>query len=188
MYARAVEEAASRLRQLRCEALGDVVLSALALGLVVPATQLWPALAFPLFAGGIGGVVLAVRAFSRRWALIERLTRERDAYVIREVRARAAKAASRESRCTLAASIRSMEREPGLALADRVAACAGELEALASELECPELILDPACAVQCIHLLTDGAGSPLLNPALPADDACARVRQIRAGFEGPLAV
>jgi hypothetical protein len=25
--------------------------------------------------------------------------------------------------------------------------------------------------------------SPLLNPALPPDDLCSRVRQIRAGFE-----
>jgi hypothetical protein len=32
-------------------------------------------------------------------------------------------------------------------------------------------------------LLTDGGLSPLFNPALPADDTRASLRQIRAGFD-----
>jgi hypothetical protein len=38
-----------------------------------------------------------------------------------------------------------------------------------------------------VFLLTDGCESPSLNAALPAEDARTRLRQIRAGFEGPLA-
>jgi hypothetical protein len=180
--ARAVEEAAEQLRQLRYEEWLDLVLAALLLGFGTAAAQFWHALESPLIVGSLGVGTLAVRAFWRRWNLIQDLESERDAYTIPEVRRRAAKAASMRNRLILAASTRSMVREPGLALAKRVAACTRELEALSSELERSSLVLDPACAVLCDRLLTDGGESPLLNPALPADDAFTRIRQIRGGF------
>src|SRR5262249_22187823 len=128
-----------------------------------------------------------VRAFWRRWNLIQELKREPDAYAIPEEHASAAKAVSMKNRHRLAGSIRSMVREPGLALAKRVAACTGELEARASELERPSLLLDPVCAVECGLLLTDGCESPFLNAALPAEDALTWIRRIRAGFRPKLA-
>jgi hypothetical protein len=61
-------------------------------------------------------------------------------------------------------------------------AAAEELEALASELEDETLVLDPASAVACVRLLSDVAGSPLLDPALPAEVLRWRVSQIKSGF------
>jgi hypothetical protein len=87
-----------------------------------------------------------------------------------------------DHRRTFAALIRSTVTQPGPAVAARLDAVAQELEALASELEDDRLALDPACAVACRRLLSDLVESPLLNPALPAQDLRSRVRQIRSGF------
>jgi hypothetical protein len=109
---------------------------------------------------------------------------DRDAYAIPEIRRRAEHIASMESRRELAASVRNrLTPVPGFSLATRVAAAAEELEALASELEDEDLSFDPACAVRCLELLTNGMDSPLLNDLLPAEDVRAGIRQIRAGFE-----
>ena len=179
MDARAVDEAASRLRELRREEREDLGLAALALGFALTATQLRPTLALPLFIGGLGVGALGLRALWRHWDLLERLAGERDAYVIPEVRSRASVEATLERRSSLAALIRSRLREPVEA---RIVAAAAELEALAAELDDDELALDPACAVACMRLLSDLAASPLLNPQLPPEDLRSRVRQIRLGF------
>ncbi len=187
MYARTIEQTAARLSQLRREGWADEALAALALGLAVGATQVRPAFALPLLAGGIAVAVLGVRALWRRYELLYRLALERDAYAIPEVRAYAARSATMGNRRMLAASIRGMLKEPGLMVAVRIAAAAEDLEALASELERDELELDPAGAVACVRLLTDGATSPLLNSAVPAADLHSRLWQIRAGFGQRLA-
>lgn len=182
MYARAVDEAAARLRELRHEEWEDIGLAALALLLAVAATQIRPGLAVPLFLGGLAVGAFGVRALWRRWDLVDRLAGERDAYMISEVLAYASREATMERRHTFAAMVRSGLRQPGLALQPRVHAAAEELEALASELDDGELGLDPACAVACMRLLSDLAESPLLNPELPAEELRSRVRQIRSGF------
>jgi hypothetical protein len=181
MYARAVDDAASRLRELRDEERGDLALAALALGLAVAASQVRPELAIPLFLGGLAVGVFGVRALWRRWDLLDRLSGERDAYVIAEVRAFALREATMERRRSCAASIRGRLEEP---LETRITLVADDLEALAAELEDDDLELDPTCAVACVRLVSDIAGSPLLNPALPADEIRSRVRWIRSGF-GP---
>jgi hypothetical protein len=183
MDARNVERAGARLRELRREEWDDVGLAALALGLAVAATEVRPAFAIPLLVGGLASTLLASRAFWRRWELLDRLVLEPDAYLIPEVRHRAVQAATTRRRQGLARSIRGLQETPRLALAKRIAAAAADLDALASELEDDMLELDPACAVACERLLTDGVSSPLLNPALPAEDVRSRVLQIRAGFE-----
>jgi hypothetical protein len=188
MNARAVEDAARRLRELHREEWEDVALAVLTLALAIAATQVRPTVALPLLAGGGAAAVLAVRAFWRRWDLLDRLTFERDAHTIPEVRAEALKAATPESRQRLAQTIHRIVRGPGLALAGRVTAYVDELEELATELERAELVLDPACAVECVRLLTDGSESPLFNPSLPPQDVRSRVRQIRSGFERQLVV
>jgi hypothetical protein len=58
---------------------------------------------------------------------------------------------------------------------------AEELRALASELESPDLALDPACAVACMRLLSDPA-SPLFDPEALDAEVCGRIARIRAGF------
>jgi hypothetical protein len=182
MYARALEEAATRLRELRCEEWEDLVLGALALGLAVLATQVRPAFAIPLFVGGLVVGALGVRAGCRRWDLLDRLAGEPDAYVISQVRARASREATMERRHGFAAFIRVSLTPPGQILDEPAIRAIEELEALASELDDDELALDPACAVACMRLLSHPVESPLLNPDLPAEDLRSRVRQIRSGF------
>ena len=182
MYAWELEETQTRLRVLRQAEWDDAALAALAFGSALAASELLPAFAFPLTVGALAAAFLALRAFWRHWELVDRLLLERDAYQIREVRRRAERSAAMVNRQLLATSIRSLLKEPGYASPERVRAAADELQALAAELDDPELSLDPACAVACDRLLMDGT-SPLFNPALPADDTGARLRQIRAGFE-----
>ena len=79
--------------------------------------------------------------------------------------------------------IRGWLGEPdGGSLEARIRPAAAELEALASELTDGGLELDPACAVACRRLLSDLGESPLLNAARPPEELRSRVRQIRAGF------
>jgi hypothetical protein len=181
VYARAVDQADSRLQELRQEGRGELAVAAAALVAAVVAAEVVPALAAPLFIGGLVVGVLGVRAMWRRWDLLERLSGERDAHVIAEVRAIASREATMERRETFAALIRGRLHD-GRVFDGRLLVAADELEALASELEDDSLTLEPASAVACMRLLTDIAQSPLLDPALPAEELRSRVRQIRSGF------
>jgi hypothetical protein len=180
MYARAVDEASARLRALRREEWEDLALASLALALAVAASYVRPSLAVPLLVGGLAVGILGLRALARRWALIDLLADERDAYVIPEVLAFATREATLERRRTFAALLR---RAPSPGCEERVASASEELEALVAELDDGGLTLAPPAAVACLRLVSDLDRSPLLNPALPPDDLCSRVRQIRAGFE-----
>ncbi|HEY7708194.1 MAG TPA: hypothetical protein VH968_13585 [Gaiellaceae bacterium] len=182
MYARAIEDAEARLRELRREEWEDLGLAGVVLACAVAAAQLRPSVALPLFLGGLGVGFLGVRALWRRWDLLEDLTEERDAYVITEVFDHASREARIERRQTLAAYVRSAAKDPGYRLEASVAAAKDDLEALASELEDPSLDLHPAAAVACARLVSDVSQSPLLNPELPPDQLLAVVRQIRSGF------
>lgn len=183
MNARAVEDAALRLGELRTEERQDLGLAALSLGLAVASTQLRPSLAAPLLLGGVAVGAIGLRAFWRRWDLVERLAADRDAHAIPEILDFASREAAPERRQSCAALIRSTLRAPSPALEPRVRAASEELEQLASELDDEELALAPACAVACRRLVSDPAWSPLLNPGLPREDLRSRVRQIRSGFE-----
>jgi hypothetical protein len=186
MYARAVDDAALRLRELRHDEWDDFGVAALALSLAVVAAEFRPQFALPLFLGGLAVLALGVRALWRRWDLVDRLAGERDTYVIFEVLDYASRETTMERRHSFAALIRGRLRQPGVEFEASVAAAREELEALATELEDAELALDPDRAVACMRLLSDLEGSPLLNSALPPDELRSRVRQIRAGFRhGP---
>jgi hypothetical protein len=182
MYARAVDQADARLRELRHDERAELGLAAVALGASIVATEVFPALAGPLFLGGLVVGVLGARAMWRRWDLLERLSGERDAYVISEVLDFASREATIERRHSFAGLIRCRVGDARLASDARVLAVADELEALASELDDGDLALDPASAVACLRLLSDFPQSPLLNQALPSEDLRARIRQIRSGF------
>jgi len=135
VYARAVEQADARLRELRQEERGDLALAATAVTASLVATEVRPALAAPIFIGGLVAGVLGARALWRRWDLLERLSGERDAHVISEVRAFAAREATMERRQSVAALVRSSLRRATRANDARLLAAADELEALARELE-----------------------------------------------------
>jgi hypothetical protein len=182
MYARAVDDAATRLGHLRRQQWEHLGLAAFGLALALAATQVHPSLAIPLLIGAFAMGALGVRALWCRWDLVDRLAGERDAYVISEVLTYASREATIARRKSLAGSIRSTVRQPGERIEERVGATAEELEALARELDDAELELDPPCAVACARLLSDVAASPLLNPALPPEQLRSVVLQIRAGF------
>jgi hypothetical protein len=160
----------------------DTVLAVVVLGSAVAASRFDAPLAVALFAGGCVVAFRALRATLTRWSLVERLTSERDAYAIPEIRRHAEQAASDSSRRLLAESIRSLLADPSYAEPGRVAACAAELEQLAAGLEDPGLDFDPACAVACTHLFSDAAASPLYNRALPEQDVRAALIRIEAGL------
>jgi hypothetical protein len=179
MYARAVDDAAVRLRKLRAEARGQLGLGTLTLGLAVAATELRQELALPFFLGGLAVIALGMRALLRRWDLVDSLAGERDAYVIPEVLAQAAKEATIERRRSYASLLRAWLREP---TERHVRLAARELEALVRELDDEQLTLDPADAVACKRLLTELTESPLRNRGRPPEELRSRVRQIRSGF------
>ena len=178
MYARAVEDADLRLRELRQDEWTRFILGGLALALSLVATAVRPELAIPLFLGGLALGALGVRAAVEHWEIVDRLAGERDAHVVPEIRRRAARETTMERRHALADHVRSWLREPA---PERVRAAAHELEALAAELDDDELTLDPVSAVVCVQLLTDPE-SPLLDTARPPDELRARVGKIRSGF------
>jgi len=179
VYARAVDDAASELRNLRCEEWEDLGLAGLSLALALGATAVYPALALPLFVGGLVVGSRGLRALCRRWDVVERLAGDRDAYVISEVLTYAMRETTMDRRRTFAALIRSRLRTP---LEPRIEDAAGDLDLLAWELENAELWLDPVAAVACLRLLSDVTTSPLLNSALPQQDLRSRVNHIRSGF------
>ena len=182
MYARAVEDAAARLRELRREEWEDLALAAVVLALAVAATEVLPAIALPLFLGGLVVAARGIRALWYHWDLVEQLAAEQDAYVIPAVLARAERDATMERRKQHASVIRVWLDAHEGRLAARVAYARADLIALAAELEDTRLALDPASAVACGRLLFDGLDSPLLNDSLTPQELRSQVRRIRSGF------
>ena len=180
MYARAVDEAGDRLRELRREEWENLGLGALALALALVATQVRPVLAVPLFLGGLAVGATGLRALWRHWDLLDGLADQRDAYVIPEVLAHASREATMERRRGFAAVIRGT-LQPRRVLDARFVSAAEELDGLASELENGALELDPACAVACMRLLSDPE-SPLFDPGVSPIELRACIRRIRSGF------
>lgn len=182
MYARAVEDASTRLDELVEEERDDLAVAALGLASSLAATQLYEPLAVPLFLGGVVLTARGIRTLWRHWDMVDRLTREPDAYSIPEVFARALREATPERRRTFAASLRTCLRKPWPDLEPRVTAARADIEALIAELEDDRLRLGVEAAVACKRLLSEPAESSLLNAALPADDLRAQIRHIRSGF------
>ena len=182
MYARAVDDAGTRLKALRREEREDLALAGVTLGLAIAAAERAPSFALPLLIGGMALGVLGMRALWRHWDLIDRLAGEPAAYEIAEVLAYAARETTMQKRRRFAALIRHHlePRSPGSP--DRAGDAAEELAALADELEDEALELSPASAVACSRLLVEPTESPLLNPALPHDGLRSSVRRIRSGL------
>ena len=182
MVAREQERIQTELQTFRVDAWERLVLAAIAFGLALGASQLRPTLAIPLLFGGIFLLVLGVRSLVLRWDLIDRLTGDRDALAIADVRRRAEQAATMESRRALSSSIHALLDCPNLAVAGRVQAVADDLELLAQKLDDDGLTLEPTSAVACDRLLRDSIESPLRNSAVPPEDVRARIAQILTGF------
>jgi hypothetical protein len=182
MYARAVDEAAARLRELRREEWEDFGVSLAAMALALVATQAHHALTMPLFLGSLVVGALGMRALWRRWDLVDRLSGEPDAYAIAEVLESASREATLDRRRGYAALIRRRVRDRS-ACDTRIALVADELDQLACELEDSGLALDPACAVACRRLVSDTAESALFDPTVSAEELLANIRRIRFGLD-----
>ncbi len=179
MYARAVDDAGSRLRQLRRAEWSDLALGAVAIAAALVATQVRPDFAVPLFIGGLVVGARGLMAAWRRWEIVDGLAGDSDAYVIDEVRAYALREATIERRRSLAAYLRYTLRVES---AELLVLTAAEVEALATELEDDGLVLDPASAVACARLVSDPYRSALLNPSATQTEVRSQVQRIRAGF------
>jgi hypothetical protein len=180
MYARAIDEAQSRLLQLHREEQQQIAVAAVALAAALAATTLYEPLVVPLFAGGLAIGALGVRALWRHWDLVDRLADDCDAYGIPEVRAYAARDAQMDRRLLHAAQLRAWTREPTSA---RLAEVADQLDRLARALEDPERELDPARAIACRRLVSDASASPLLDTTRPLDELRAVIGRILEGFD-----
>jgi hypothetical protein len=182
MYAHAIQEAEAQLVELRQDEVQRGGLGVAALGASIAATVVYPPLALPLFLGGLTIAGLAVRAIWGHWDLVDRLADDRDAYLIPEVRAYAARDARADRRLAHAELIRTWTGKPTMAADARVVEYAHDLEDLARDLEDERLELDPACALACRRLLSDATVSPLLNNSLPGEGVRPWILRIRAGF------
>ena len=181
MYARAVDEAAARLRELRHEEWERFGVALAAMALALAAAQNHHTLTLPLFLGGLVVGALGMRALWRRWDLVDRLSGEPDAHAIAEVMEYASREATLERRRDYAVSIRRRIRE-GSVYDTRIERVADELDGLACELEDGGLTLEPACAVACRRLVSDPAESALFDRAASAEELLASIRRIRFGF------
>jgi hypothetical protein len=182
MYARALDDASARLVELRRDERGDLGLAAATLALALVASEVHPPFALPLLLGAVVVGALGIRALWRRCDLIESLAGESDAYVIAEVLVYARREATMERRRYLAARLRGLLADPGVACRPFALFVGDDLEALASELDDATLALDHASAVACRRLVCDPAESPLLNPSLPLESLQSRISRIRSGF------
>jgi hypothetical protein len=181
MYARTVEEAAASLRELRHEEWEEFGLGLVALALALVAAEFQRPLAMPFFLGAVFVGGLGIRACWRRWDLVNQLTVEPDAYSIPEILDLAASEATFARRRWYATAIRrTLSNRPPYDA--RIAQVADELDALALELEDPELELAPACAVACRRLVSEPSESALFDPEVPTEDLRATVRRIRLGL------
>lgn len=91
MDARTLENSRARLAELRREEIEQLAVSAAALSVSLVLTGVYRPLVLPLFVAGVALGALAIRSLWRRWDLVDRLADDRDAHVISEVGAYAAR-------------------------------------------------------------------------------------------------
>jgi hypothetical protein len=180
--ARQVDEASTRLRDLRIQSFEELLVALLATGLALAATQFRPVLALPLLLGAIGVGFLGIRALVRRTFLVEELSADRDAYAIPEVRRYGLRAAELSHRRLLARSIRVALAESTLDVAAHLRGARAELDRLAAVLEDERFDLPPYEVVNLEHWLADPYGS-FRNPAVPVPELRSRLRCILASFD-----
>lgn len=178
MHARALDDAAAKLRELRHEEGDDLGLAGLTLALAVAAARVYPGLALPLFLGAVIVGARGVRALWRRWDLVDRLAGERDAYVISEVLEYASRQNTMERRLTFAALIRFWANEP---VESRLRIAVPDLDELADA---------SSLSTRNLRLPANGSSAMpsrvrFLNTSLSAEDLRSRVRQIRSSFSFP---
>jgi hypothetical protein len=150
-------------------------------------------LAFAIVAGAVTALVIGGLAVDERRRLVLSLVVQGDATSIPEVRALAHRLANdpRErgkvasSLRTAARAGRSGGRAPMLVAPGRAAAYAPRLLALADAIDDQRRVVSPSAVALCRTLLSDGAGSPLYNPNVPARELDRVLAAVEAGLTPP---
>lgn len=186
MDARAIEQASRELELRRLDELANAALALVAAALAALSALFESQVALVLAIGAVFAAVLAVVAAVRRHWLIECLALDPDAYGIAAVRRYGCRLTSPRARKRLSRSLRTLVADPwrcGPCIRPtRVEPFAADLLELAHELEDTGIEVEPVSAAGCLRLLSDGAESPLLNPALPIEDLWAALLRIRGGI------
>jgi hypothetical protein len=175
------EEAAQRLAALRTWRW-----SALAAGALVGAMSLAGTLGPAAGAVAVAAaVVLSSGAQLARHVLLDAWTLRDDLVGIPEIARARKRLVAADRRRELARSLRSIadqrrvsRHDPAPLLVDRLGPVRSELRAVAAELE-EATAPDPRTVAEITGLITDGARSPLLNPAVPEPELAVALRRIR---------
>ena len=182
MTSREIDQAATRLRELKQEMLGDGLLAACALGLALGATWYRPSLAVPLTVGALAMTFLGTRAYVRRFLIVDELADDRDAYCIPAIRGFGRRAASVAHRRELARRVRAALEGSTGAVGGRFSAARPDLEHLISALEDEKVEWEPQAVVLLDHWLSDPDGS-FRNSSLPAAEIRSRISSLLPGVE-----
>ena len=151
-----------------------------------------PQLAVALGAGFVAEGLLALGSRCRRRRLLLALAADREAYTLAEVRRFGASLTAPNKRRALARSVttalRESSRSDSIYVLDRVAAGAPALALIAQGLADEATVVEPTAMAALLLLLTDGAGSPLLNAAVAPDEVGRTLAPILAGIRPAAAV
>ena len=179
--------AAAQLHALRRLALQRAVLAVASAATAGFAFGGYPRVAVAFGAGSLAEAVLAVFSRASLRDRLRELATQRDAYVLPEVRRFGASLTTQKQRLAVARSIAALLRESStgdsIFLLDRVVAHAPALAAIGSALADSSVSVEPAAVASLQQLLTDGSGSPLLNPELNPELLERTLRLILAGIE-----
>ena len=171
---RAVRASAVELVSLQRLAAQQALLAAAAALASALSASFNPRLALAFGAGFVAEALLALGSRCRRRRLLLALAADREAYTLAEVRRFGASLTAPKRRRALARSIAAALREASqsdsIYLLDRVAAGAPALAMIAQALADEATVVEPTAMAALLQLLTDGAGSPLLNAAVAADE------------------
>ena len=183
---RDVHAAAAELASLRRLAAQQALLAVAAAVGAGLAASLDPRLAAAFGAGFVAEAILAFLSVCCRRHTLLVLAAERDTYALDEVRRFGASLTTPRRRLALARTIAAVLRESSesdsIYVLDRVAAEAPALAAIAHALADKATVIEPTAMAALLQLLTDGHGSPLLNPAVTSDELGRTLARVLTGI------
>lgn len=181
-----LEAAAAELHSLQRLTMQRASVAIAAAALVVPLAGLNMRLAFAVGVGSAAEGILAVVVKGRRHDLLLDLASKPTAYELADVRRFGVRLASLKQRRAMARAMGALLRDPGwphsLYAVDRVAAVAPRLAAVEEALSDSTIEIEPVAMATLLQLLTNGETSPLLNPAVAAEELERIVAAVLSGI------
>ena len=183
---REVQAAAAELASLRRLAAQRALLAVAAAVGAGLAASLDPRLTVACGAGFVAEACLAFVSVCRRRHALLVLAAERDTYALAEVRRFGASLTTPKKRLALARSIAALLHEASgsdsIFVLERVAAEAPALAAISQALADEATVIEPTAVAVLLQLITDGNGSPLLNPAATSDELGRTLARVLTGI------